>query len=378
MLDSALRASDAGVFAEHLSTVNSQLVPGLRLGKKTDALFEKAKELHKKLDRYAYGAPTIRFAEEDIDQARAAGVVIEFERTAPIIVDRGVYRELCKAAIKRTVGELEAQVAAREHERRATRQRDRPADPVAEAQREERRQLRDVAQQAHGVNLDLGAGLLTGLSTVDPADMTVARFFVYALLGSDHDGSPYTATGEQVARLAACGIRLVIEQFRTDATKTRKDGTPGQTRIHYTDPHDLTEPITWLWRFVDGARTAGELYGRALVVICAEQYASRLVVPQSQRTPSTVWASHKDHARKALHKLAVPHLPASLAQLRKAVERAHREASRAAEASSEENGKVAPATAADCSDQVAGANGARSADAPASTATDPGAAPAEG
>ena len=91
--------------------------------------------------------------------------MIEFERSAPIIVDRGVYRELCKAVIKRTVVELEAQVAAREHERKASRQRDRPADPVAEAQREERRQLREVAQRAHGVNLDLGAGLLTGLST---------------------------------------------------------------------------------------------------------------------------------------------------------------------------------------------------------------------
>ena len=96
----------------------------------------------------------------------------------------------------------------------------------------------------------------------------------------------------------------MIDQFREDATKTRKDGTPGQTRIQYTDPHDLTEPITWLWRFIDGARTAGERYGRALVAICAEQYASRLVVPQSNAQPATEWGSHKDHARKALHKLA--------------------------------------------------------------------------
>ena len=121
-----------------------------------------------------------------------------------------------------------------------------------------------------------------------------------------------------------------------------------------------------MWRFVDGARTAGELYGRALVVICAEQYASRLVVPQSQRTPATVWASHNDRARKALHKLGAPHLPASLAQLRKAVERAHQEASRAADTSSEENDQVAPATAEDRGDQVAEANGAPCADAPAS------------
>lgn len=62
-----------------------------------------------------------------------------------------------------------------------------------------------------------------------------------------------------------------------------------------------------------------------LVVIAAEQYASRLVVPKSQQTPSTRWSSHKDHAARALEKLAGPHLPASLAQLQKAVERAHRD-----------------------------------------------------
>src|ERR1700733_5290072 len=148
VLDSALRAGDGAVFAEHLATVTSHELAGLRLGKKTDAMVEHATELHKKLDRYAYGTPTIRFAEEDIDQARAAGVIIEFERAAPIIVDRSVYRELCKAAIKRTVTELEAQCAAREQERKPSRQRGRPADPVAEAQRVERRQLRDIAQQA--------------------------------------------------------------------------------------------------------------------------------------------------------------------------------------------------------------------------------------
>jgi hypothetical protein len=44
-------------------------------------------------------------------------------------------------------------------------------------------QPRDLADQAHGVNLDLGWDLLNGLSKVDPLDINVARFFVYALLG---------------------------------------------------------------------------------------------------------------------------------------------------------------------------------------------------
>ena len=58
-------------------------------------------------------------------------------------------------------------------------------------------------------------------------------------------------------------------------------------------------------------------------MIAAEQYATRLVVPASQRMPATRWSSHKDIAAKALKKLAGPHLPASLTKLEQAVKRAH-------------------------------------------------------
>jgi hypothetical protein len=74
------------------------------------------------------------------------------------------------------------------------------------------------------------------------------------------------------------------------------------------------------------------------VVIGAEQYATRLVVPASQRMPASRWNSHKDLAAKALRKLAGPHVPASLTKLEQAVklalcayekaESAHREAQR--------------------------------------------------
>jgi hypothetical protein len=71
-------------------------------------------------------------------------------------------------------------------------------------------------------------------------------------------------------------------------------------------------------------RAAVKFAGRALVVIVAEQYASRLVVPSSQRMPATRWSSHKDIAAKALKKLAGPHVPTSLTKLEQAVKRAHR------------------------------------------------------
>jgi hypothetical protein len=109
----------------------------------------------------------------------------------------------------------------------------------------------------------------------------------------------------------------------------RKDGSKGALRIDYGNGREPQEPLRWLWKYIDGAKTAGELYGRALVVIAAEQYASRLVVPQSQRAPATRWSSHKDLAAKALTKLATSHLPASLRQLETAVKRAHEEHDRA-------------------------------------------------
>jgi hypothetical protein len=226
VLDAALRQGSSKVFAAHLGQVDGHELAPLRLGKKTEALYERAVELTRQLDRYSYGA-TVRFSDPEVDQARAAGVVIEFDRGYPLIVDRALYRELVKQAIARTVDELEVKVAERAAEKKANRGRtaDQPADPVVDARREEQCQLRELSERAHGVNLDLGAGLLTGLATVDPSDMDVARAFVYGLLGADYDSSPYTQTGERAVRLAVSGIRLVIDEFRTDVTKTRSVST---------------------------------------------------------------------------------------------------------------------------------------------------------
>ena len=91
----------------------------------------------------------------------------------------------------------------------------------------------------------------------------------------------------------------------------------------YGDHRNPDAALKWLWTYIDGAKTANELYGRALMVIAAEQHATRLVVPSSQRMPATRWTSLKDIAAKALKKLAGPHVPASLSKLEQAVKRAH-------------------------------------------------------
>ena len=159
----------------------------------------------------SYGAD-IRFGESEVDQARAAGVVIEFERGWPLIVDRSLYREPVKQAITRTVTDLETRLAERAAEKSAQRHAtaELPADPGAEARREEQRAVREIGETAHGVNLDLGAGLLTGLSTVDPADMTVARFFVLGRYRPSTNYADFAAMPmrhRSVARRKALGRR---------------------------------------------------------------------------------------------------------------------------------------------------------------------------
>ncbi len=318
-LGEALRHSQSKVFAAYLNQLHPREVDELRLGKKTAELLAEAEKLHKQVSEYAYGPPTIRFAELEIDQTRAAGVLIELDRSTPIITDRSLYRELCKQAIRRTVEDLRVRAAELAEQRKQGKAAGRPVDPEAEARREHGRRMRQLAEQAHGANADLGRSLMNGLATVDPASMDVARLLVYSVLGSDWDQSPYTQTGERVCELAARGIRLVIEEFRTDVTKTRKDGNRGALRIDYGDPRKPEKPIAWLWKWLDSSKSAGDLYGRCIVVLAAEHYASRLVVPSSQQHPPIRWSSHNDHARKALAKLAGPHIPASLKQLEKAV-----------------------------------------------------------
>ena len=93
-------------------------------------------------------------------------------------------RQLVKGAIKRTHDELEAKAATAAKEKKAARASKAPADPVTVAKRERDAQLRELTDQAHGANLDLGHALVHNLATVDPGDIDVARFFV--LCGRPH------------------------------------------------------------------------------------------------------------------------------------------------------------------------------------------------
>ena len=314
----ALREGDIKTFAAYLNRLDSHQITELRLGKRIEAAYAEGQALHRQIDRHAYGPPVVRFAEADVDRARAAGVLIEFERGTPIVTDRALFRELAKQAIDRTLEELRAARQADVSDRASRRAQGKDErTPEQQLESEHRAAIRALTAQAHGTNLDLGAALLQKLATVDPADLDVARFFAYGLLGPDQRG--YLGTGDHtVATIAANGIRLVFDEHRETTTPTLKSGEPGRTKVTYGE---VENAAAWLWKFVEGARTAGELYGRVLVVFAAQAYASDLVLPASRRRGPALPSSRGDIARKAFERVTKQVLPASHVQLRRALDR---------------------------------------------------------
>ena len=111
VLDSAIREGEVKTFVSYMDTVSSYEIAELRLGKKVEEQFAEAEKLYKQVTPHCYGPPPIRFEEEDVDQARAAEVLIEFEHGRPLIVDRSLYRELAKRAVKRCVEDLRVRAA---------------------------------------------------------------------------------------------------------------------------------------------------------------------------------------------------------------------------------------------------------------------------
>ena len=166
----------AKAFAIGVGRLSAHDLQRIALGKKVEALFAEVETLERKVLSYAHAHVEITLDDVEVDQARAAGVLLELGNHT-LITDRDLYRELLLAAMTRKKETLTAQLAVKE---RATAKDDgKPAvSPEEAAERTRRAVLRAAGDDAHGVNLDIGASLTRGLAEVDPADMNVARFFV--------------------------------------------------------------------------------------------------------------------------------------------------------------------------------------------------------
>jgi hypothetical protein len=271
----------------------------------------------------------VEFADEQIDQARAFGVLLETDRGA-YITERVVLKQLMEDAAKAYLPALkqlkEQEKANKAEAKKAERKAkaEAPPNPLDAIEAEHRAKQRDFAIQGRTANLALGDALLQKAAIVDPADLDVAKLFVYGLLGPRTNFSGHRIEQgyelKKAGMIAAAGLRLCVEELSTVEMPRLASGKDGKPRVIYSD---LADSERWMRKFVDGATTAGELYGRALCVLWAAHYAIDEVVAFSQRYPSVTEGlfSYDDKLIKILERLGKKHLPAQLTKLRAAISR---------------------------------------------------------
>ena len=282
----ALRDCEKDTFGAYMTTIYHGDLKALRLGKKADALVAEGEKLHRQIDQYAYGPPTFRFASADVDQARAAGVLIEFDGGAPIITDRALYRELAKQVIARTVEELRGRAAAKAHgTRNASVKRERTPREALDA--EHRATLRELTRQAHGTNLDLGAALLTELATVAPDDIDVARFFVLCR----HPHKANYADGVTMPTRISGGLRRARRQRSLGLTAAgavgmipASDSVSAPRSGHQAGLHSVLGSL-----LRSSLRTFSGSASRSSRTACAGLSVSRMSPSRMCSVPMTLW-----------------------------------------------------------------------------------------
>ena len=102
--------------------------------------------------------------------------------------------------MKRTVEDLRARAAELAQQKKRDRKngRDAPEDPGGQGVRERDERLGELVDQAHGVNLDLGSGLLRAVAGPAPAAPKYVERAGYG--GPDMASAPGVAAGRSRRR----------------------------------------------------------------------------------------------------------------------------------------------------------------------------------
>lgn len=295
-------------------------------------------------DKEEWEYPTLSFSEEQVDQVRALGCLIEvgddFDgRPAYLLVDNKAHEVLLEL-MATAIETYQPPAKAKESKAGKGKKEKTPAEQLESTRVKAHNGQKLAVANAH---IAQRHRLLDKMAEVE-VDMDVARFFVYGLLGSDY--SRYGMGGANLGvDIHAKGIGSLSPDI---ITTMRSNGGPGKPKLAYPllgvgIPKDQTgvekagqRNDAALWKFIDAAKTPGELFGRALCLFAAADLVIPQVLPVSKQfenpqrprtyrtgTSSQAPSSHKDHAQKALHKLMkkydvrAPELDAALKAWRK-------------------------------------------------------------
>jgi ParB family chromosome partitioning protein len=233
-------------------------------------------EAHHKARPWVQGDDVlISFGEAEIDAARAARQLIEFEvdhgewpSVARFVTDRELAGDLAERVIERVAREAEeleerrAKAAARAGQPQLTE------DEAKVARAEKRQEAKQAKADAERFNEALGRKLMERRSAATRKEQGLNRVkALAAVLLADHDG------------LAGCGLRLVLPQLREVEHKTLKSGEARQ-KITYADRNSANE---YLWKKVDEARTESQVIEVMAEALVASALADEAAVAQSNK-----------------------------------------------------------------------------------------------
>jgi ParB/RepB/Spo0J family partition protein len=237
--------------------------------------------------------PFVRFADADVDAARAAGCLLEYEvdhgewsSSLAYLCDSELAADLTERAVKRIEKEAAKRAKGRGLTAGAAANGDDPessAEQEAEERRLGREEAKRDAERARTANLELGRKLIArrGAATRKEHSLARAKALAEVVLADNPN-------------LAARGLRLVLPQLQDVETKTLRSGENRETVTY----NDAAECEGYLRKRIAEAKTDREVLELLADAMIAALCADQRELPASRRI--NWWHSAERPVAKAL------------------------------------------------------------------------------
>jgi ParB/RepB/Spo0J family partition protein len=240
----------------------------------------------------AAGLHGVSLSAEDLDAARAFGCLIEFPGGEDrywrrgYAADAGWLADRVRLHVERAEeharqeAERRSEDARARAERAAADARERGEDPEAASaaaldESETQRRARERAEAAEDrrsarlANLDLGRRALLAYDEPEAITLDMARAVALTAL-HNHQAE------------AARGLALCHERLQATETRTTKAGAVRE-RVTYPDVHEAEQALV---EWIEAARTAEQVIGRAIQALALAWFADQAALPRSERRPA--------------------------------------------------------------------------------------------
>jgi ParB/RepB/Spo0J family partition protein len=222
--------------------------------------------------------PVLRFAEAEVDAARAAGCLVEhtvdhgeWSSTIAFLTDAELAADLAERAVERAEAEAAERKAEEEKWRARSEGREPALTPEAKKERRkaEREERKERAERARRDNEETGRKLLQRRGGAGRKQHALARSkALAAILLADNPN------------LAARGLRLVTSQLQEVEVRQLKGTGETREKVSYAEPEQCA---TYLAKRIEGARSANEVLELLGDAVIASLLADEGELPKSKQ-----------------------------------------------------------------------------------------------